>query len=1089
MRKRLLSLFLAVIMILLAVPTLAIVSLAEEAGTGTENKVVYSTSFSNDPTSENFPSIDLPAATDESTYVWNGLDFSGVGNFNEDGSFKSGNYKAGAITYKGNWEIGTIGVDWDAKGTAAPTVNVTSFYPYTDFYRASKSEICITTGNAIWGTGNAVQSGGLWLNSARNSMVAGIVYEKLDATPVETPSNNDGNASKVTAYVGTAAVRYTTEYAGTIDISAVAGVAYRNGVSLVILHNGTVVHTVNNADMTTNDGGKDLGTVKSGLAVEKGDTVDFVCLGDVNYDADSFEAAKEAAAYQGDAFDYNKAKRGIREFDFTVNYSAIAGSEYSSTFGPGYEYPVVDLDTNTITSYPDAWKVGAFDATATKTTVTNEDETTTRTDWSAVTVGNKFTAYDKVDRSSGYAITSAIGGGTWGSAAGGYGGALWMGTGYTNSFSVGVNYSGSDPRTVNSIYAVSGAVYTAEYAGDITVDFSVGYTITNGTRLLIRHNGVDVQIYEHGTETGSVKITGVCTGDTIEFVCIPDLNFDADSYTYYGYEYFLYSGTSPDYKVSTHAKMGVKLKSFKVTYDVGYGIDSTSSWDGDDYTVTKVADKINTIQSNPDYFLFRWYTNGADGVQGNADDVPVTAVNSAAAGTITYAKINPYLMSEDTAGITSGMTYKEAFEKYVAFMKTLLRIDYAGDWTMAYDNNGEVSPIRYLLLVAQDNPFMLSSTDNQIASFAQAGYMVDEIEFERAMKTYYDNTFKNYDLAATSTLSFTAETLVSDIKVTYEKTGLTKVKGGGQHLYQGATNNSGTYATTLDLYLRPTDNVPSATVAMAYTASFSGKLTLSLDSFNWITEDLYPYVAIGVFKNGKAVTLNTEGLTLSSLATAMPTENNAANNTTAGNLQALETGLFYNATTGYYHLKLAASDTSVVKTNAAYTADSGDAFFVDLQKLFANTTINVAKGDEITIRIDRSNAYDNLLSKQERPTKLQLGLTAKTEASATIGATLEIYDDYAINLYVTPHNSTAEGAGIIVKDENGNPVTLLGVKQTNGSYKVTAKEDILIYELVYHNGSGYTGGTTVAYTPYEFGPDGVYTYYEKTVNTFDLLDD
>ena len=109
MRKRLLSLFLAVVMVVLAVPTLAIVSLAAEAGEG--EAPVYSTTFTSDPHSKNFPVLDLPAAipeddpdtlVKENNYNYLNYYYGGIGTYNEDGTFKNAGYAANVVNWQGN---------------------------------------------------------------------------------------------------------------------------------------------------------------------------------------------------------------------------------------------------------------------------------------------------------------------------------------------------------------------------------------------------------------------------------------------------------------------------------------------------------------------------------------------------------------------------------------------------------------------------------------------------------------------------------------------------------------------------------------------------------------------------------------------------------------------------------------------------------------------------------------------------------------------------------------------------------------------------------------------------------------------------
>ncbi len=326
MRKRLLSLFLAVVMILLAVPTLAIVSLAAEAGT---EEPVYSTTFSSDPSSKNYPILALPteipeddpntSKVDESKLHHGGYYYGGIGNLNADGSLAGAACARNVVTWQGNWEVGAIKVNWASTSATkvAPTVDATVFTPYTDITRQSNTEIGITHENAVWDAQSATKGAGWWLTTSYGT-TAGLSYKD---NPDKSLTGN--NCRVTTAYLAACSIRYTAEHAGLVSIDLTfSSFNSVNGVDLVVLHNGVEVYRVLNEDMTRS--ATAYGTAKDeegdviSLLVAEGDAIDFVTLGDPYYDYTNclYEEGKSS-------FVYNESKRGFRDIAFTVNYSEI----------------------------------------------------------------------------------------------------------------------------------------------------------------------------------------------------------------------------------------------------------------------------------------------------------------------------------------------------------------------------------------------------------------------------------------------------------------------------------------------------------------------------------------------------------------------------------------------------------------------------------------------------------------------------------------------------------------------------------------------------------------------------------------------
>ena len=295
MKNRILSLLLCVCMLLSLVPMMAIAALAEE---GTPNPAV-STTFSYDGNNPNFPTLDLPLATETSEKVAVGkYDFGGITTYPTKMS--------GAITYNGNWEVGALAVTWDQ---AAGTVTAgTAFNAYNSLNHDANHDLSLGDAKGNWASSNAPAGGGLFLASTNSSVLV---------APINYNSVSPANTRDVVSYEATSSIRYTAEYTGTVSIDAAFAFSYENGIDLQVLHNGKVVATIENNDPEkqiglggTNTTSFDFGEIVTDLDVVQGDTIDFAVIGDPTYDY----------SHVGDTFDYQKSKRGIRNFSFTVNY-------------------------------------------------------------------------------------------------------------------------------------------------------------------------------------------------------------------------------------------------------------------------------------------------------------------------------------------------------------------------------------------------------------------------------------------------------------------------------------------------------------------------------------------------------------------------------------------------------------------------------------------------------------------------------------------------------------------------------------------------------------------------------------------------
>lgn len=288
MRKRLLSLLLVACMVLPMIPVMALSAFATE-GDGT-----YSTNFSADPTNPNFPTLDLPAATP----VVEGETSYNIGETYSYADVTAGQKLSGKVSFNGNWEVGSFPVEWDST-TGAVTVKE-GFLPYNILQRDGTTDVLIFDGGIQWGSLADGRGGALFMDSTLEwVLAAGMNYG----------SSGD---RYVKSYYSTSGIRYTAEYTGTVDITAALGFFADNGMDVAILHNTTVVATIENdgtAVKAAGAGNVDFGEVVSDLAVRTGDVIAFVNIGDSSYNQDATD------------FDYNKGKRGFRNFDFTITYA------------------------------------------------------------------------------------------------------------------------------------------------------------------------------------------------------------------------------------------------------------------------------------------------------------------------------------------------------------------------------------------------------------------------------------------------------------------------------------------------------------------------------------------------------------------------------------------------------------------------------------------------------------------------------------------------------------------------------------------------------------------------------------------------
>ena len=153
----------------------------------------------------------------------------------------------------------------------------------------------------------------------------------------------------------------------------------------------------------------------------------------------------------------------------------------------------------------------------------------------------------------------------------------------------------------------------------------------------------------------------------------------------------------------------------------------------------------------------------------------------------------------------------------------------------------------------------------------------------------------------------------------------------------------------------------------------------------------------------------------------------------------------------------------------------------------ANGDIKVKKGDIVEIVTVRGSLVD---SSGGNGTHVKMGLTATLAPEVGVAANLVINDSYAMNLFVQPVDPNAAEAGVILHNADGTDTRLAGVKQADGTFKVTVADKIAVYELAGADTDNIAApdnkGVVVNYTPWEIG--GSYKEGEEmSSNTLDLL--
>ncbi len=309
MQKRILSLLLVACMLLTVVPVMAFSAFAAEPTIGTE---AVTTTFERG--GENWPTYNLPAATDSTLLVWDGYSLDGT-------AFD--NSVIATPTYNGGWSFGakpvtyangvvTVGNGYSAyPGLRRPTGSETKLY-----------DIALTDSNGTWGSNSSGLGGGIFFNGDLNNCIT-------------APINYGGDGDRTfKSYTATSAIQYEVAYTGIITIDLTAGFHAYNGCYMLILHNGkelTRLENDNTPEMCyyyySQESGYTKGDIAAAktfddfvvdLAVNQGDIIEFVSVGEPLYTQDKAEQMGVLNSH----FDYQKTKRGFINFSASITYAA-----------------------------------------------------------------------------------------------------------------------------------------------------------------------------------------------------------------------------------------------------------------------------------------------------------------------------------------------------------------------------------------------------------------------------------------------------------------------------------------------------------------------------------------------------------------------------------------------------------------------------------------------------------------------------------------------------------------------------------------------------------------------------------------------
>ena len=677
MRKRILSLILALTMVLLAIPaTVFPVFAAEE-----EEKdliVLSSTTFApNQPGT--WPVFD--------SYV--------------NKEMNTGDHVG--VTYQGGWQIGYKYIGGDSA----------NFTAYDKLYKASgklgeSGHMILSSGTGYW-----TQWGGMYVEGFPYMLFSGATYN-------ETPGGYD----QVSA-VANPTVRYTIKETGTVRINV--NELYFNAdhaTHFAVYHNGVLVHDpieaqksryrVESGSFVSKTGANAADAFETLiLDVKKGDSIDFVSEINTDFNASNID---EFGLNKFDSAEYGFSKRGFYDFGFTIDY-IVEKTSYKTRFAPdaantfpvfgNYSASSMNVSQYVSVSYPGAWQIGYRDPQGSAA---------------------NFHAYDKLYKASGtVGETGQMILSTDWSFWSNYGG-MYI-TGSPNLMFSGMTYS-EDYTSVTEHKADPVIRYTAEYTGTALIRVNELFFYADNTAYFeILHNGeplidpvLAVTAQNRVTDgayasAGAANVGGdfatllvdLKEGDTIDFVSRGNDAFNGSATEALGLTKF-------DKKEYDYSKRGILDFDFEIEYrSVKDGSSSQS-----------ITMQAPGILPEP---LFVWYDANGNMLETGAtrtahDNIPEFTDEDIIFSSIgslfdwlykkggCYAKINPVLLENGTISETDN--YGAVLSAYKTYLASFPALSMASDFKYGAGTSANLTTFDRLCFFAASNPFGVGQNGNTV---------------------------------------------------------------------------------------------------------------------------------------------------------------------------------------------------------------------------------------------------------------------------------------------------------------------------------------------------------------------------------------
>lgn len=685
MKKRILSLLLAVVMVALAIPAAVLPALAADGENG---------------------------ATSLDTR------FSLLDNFVLSGRETWATTKAtnDLFTNTGAWQAGIYNVTFDASKIGADkemeeylTIG-TTFSPYNAINSSFTSN-----GNGFFfleasGKGGSFQSRAMYIQKQSELeggwgvyLTTGLDYGWSSATPKHN----------FTGYTYAPAVRYTVPYSGNVKVTVDGNWYHPLGEGyqyLIVRVNGKTVQKIVHEN-------KDV-LVEIPVSVKAGDTVEFVSAIDPILSSeysqyDSVAADKWAAALS----DISKLRRGFRIDGIDIEFVS-ATPEITSTFNVTENFVLGNYETwksakPTVFNNSGAWQAGLSTVTFNSSAIAANTPLN-----QYLTVNKSFLTFNTITSWSGGEFflerTDYSGGGrgsrafyfvTEGSKTGGWGVYLCTGLNY--------DWTSSGAGIVDYSYAPT-LRYVAPYGGELTVDLDGGWYSSYGKgyqHLWVRHNDTVYDIVNEGTNVSKTYTFNVKKGDVIEFISVIDPVMSKEYNS-------LDSNAAATWNPSSTASLrrGFRIDNIDVTYT---SVANESKW------VASSAISSNALSTSSSMVrFFQWFKDGSTTPLAIGSTLDSTCV----------AKINPDLI---TAGVISADdTLAVAYEKFCEYLKKNAEIvSNNKDWSFGnVKSDGTYTEIKYFAFY-HGRSLLLGNSSVQYANADGNGYHAPLADWNKMMTT------------------------------------------------------------------------------------------------------------------------------------------------------------------------------------------------------------------------------------------------------------------------------------------------------------------------------------------------------------------